>query len=77
MSCADHQRKEADAILLERARRVLQRRFYAEIVTDPTAHAVSEWLRRAAAHLRIEARDELLPEPGGQLGPGPDRQCQP
>jgi hypothetical protein len=45
----------ADAIILERAGRVLERRFRAELLMDPAVHATGEVLRRTAAHLRLEA----------------------
>jgi hypothetical protein len=65
---------EADAIILERAIGVLDRRFYAQVLMDPTAHATREMLRIGAAQLRRDARSGLLPEPGQQRDPGPGEQ---
>jgi hypothetical protein len=47
-------RMVGDAIVLERALRVLQRRYLRVILTEPTAHAVVTWLRFVAADLRRE-----------------------
>lgn len=61
MTCADHQRMVADAILLERAMGALERQMPRELVTDPTAHAVYHFLKGAAFQLRKDAGQELPP----------------
>lgn len=44
----------ADAILLERALRVIERVYRRELLTDPTLHMVSSWLRYQAYAWRLE-----------------------
>ena len=75
MTCAEHQKLEADAILLERAKAVLDRRFSAETLMDPAWHATREVLRIAAAHMRRDAR-EPVPEHSLERGQRPGQQRQ-
>jgi len=62
------QRAAADAILLERAQKVMQRRFRIEILTDATVHAVFKVMDGLAGSLRkqAEAPEE---EPAGETFP--------
>ena len=53
----ERERLVADAIILERAWRVLKRRYRGLILTDPAMHATAEILSRYAVQLRGEARD--------------------
>lgn len=55
MSDAERQRLLADAILLERASRVLERRVKGHILTDPILHAGVNYLIMYAAQWRREA----------------------
>ena len=59
----DRERALADAIVLERAGRVLRRREQ-RLLRDPASHLVLTWLDLAAAELRKEAEDGTLPIPG-------------
>jgi hypothetical protein len=54
-----------DAVKLEHAMDVLDRRFRAEVLMDPLTHAAREILRTGAAHLRREARDGSEGKPRG------------
>jgi hypothetical protein len=58
MDDIERQKMVADAILCERAMRVLKRRFYPQTLLDPVTHASVEVLRVAAAQLRYQARED-------------------
>lgn len=54
---AERQRKVSDAIVLERAWRVLKRRYQEEILTSPYMHAAAAVLSRSARSLRQQAEE--------------------